>query len=179
MCLCISTAFRARSLARPMLLQRPTKNPAWLGRRTRCHDAPMIGTRHHIPSVSGNYGEGRGTGADACKSKEAAQEVSVPDDYEFDEDLVDEDVEELPRIPIYCSNAKPSNMSGSRLTTSWRVKSKPSNLSCCRRGIGRSVAVGQGRHPRHTEDGRILTLQRPAGSGVSTSMSVSSGLLPP
>src|SRR5215475_11649343 len=42
----------------------------------------------------------------------------------------------------YCSNAKPSNMPGSRLTTSWRVKSKPSNLSCCRRGIGRSVTVG-------------------------------------
>src|SRR5215475_8608178 len=42
----------------------------------------------------------------------------------------------------YCSNAKPSNMPGSRLTTNWRVKSKPSNLSCCRRGVGRSVAVG-------------------------------------
>ena len=39
-----------------------------------------------------------GRGADACKSKEDAQEVSVPDDYELDEDLVDEDAEELPRI---------------------------------------------------------------------------------
>ena len=55
----------------------------------------MIGTSHHMPAVSGNYGEGRGTGADACKSKEDAQEVSLPDDYEFDEDLVDEYVEEL------------------------------------------------------------------------------------
>src|SRR5262249_45792093 len=65
-----------------------------------------------------------------------------PDDYELDEDLVDEDVRGAASDPIDCSNAKPSNMPGSRLTTSWRVKSKPSNFSCCRRGIGRSVAVG-------------------------------------
>ena len=51
----------------------------------------------------------------ACKSKEDAQEVSVPDDYEFDEDLVDEDVEELP------SDYPPLALSSRASRSAWPV----------------------------------------------------------